>query len=494
MSRSFVRRTITRAGLSTALIVGLIAAGGIAPAFAGAEGRVLTKAAAGFVLASAPIVEGPLPVVTPEYEISLTPRFGQNDFTGGDGFVLDLRIVNPTDTDLRIGFAVDLAVQGNLDRLWLPEAWGLTAADEQAQFLVDFFAAPIAPGATFELTIPDWPGKTYGFYLLADVAGPADPGQLVGYSTTSGGFVPMVLNLSDPDFARIDLGREATVAGAGANPELFRGVTATVTASGLTPGENLELWLAPDLDYFIFYFLGATLPANAINVGAGTVGPGGVLSTTFEIPANAPLGNYQLIVGNPANRYWPAGSYTSFTVSLPSVTNAATTPLGIAVPVSVPLGATLVDLIFPSVTGVGQTTVASSTTGPVNDSSFVLASNPYVYYHIDSTATFGGLVEVCITYNPLTLTGGIPWLYHQKQVGPNSYSWQNITTSRVSGKVCGLTNSFSPFTLGYKTEVVLTNKDQCKSGGWATSTVPVFRNQGSCVSHFAKVSNAPKKR
>jgi len=33
--------------------------------------------------------------------------------------------------------------------------------------------------------------------------------------------------------------------------------------------------------------------------------------------------------------------------------------------------------------------------------------------------------------------------------------------------------------------VVLTSKDQCKSGGWATSTKPAFRNQGDCVSSFA---------
>jgi len=34
--------------------------------------------------------------------------------------------------------------------------------------------------------------------------------------------------------------------------------------------------------------------------------------------------------------------------------------------------------------------------------------------------------------------------------------------------------------------VVLTSKEQCKNGGWATSTSPVFKNQGDCVSSFAK--------
>ena len=35
--------------------------------------------------------------------------------------------------------------------------------------------------------------------------------------------------------------------------------------------------------------------------------------------------------------------------------------------------------------------------------------------------------------------------------------------------------------------VVLTGKDQCKGGGWATSTSPVFKNQGQCVSSFASL-------
>jgi hypothetical protein len=34
-------------------------------------------------------------------------------------------------------------------------------------------------------------------------------------------------------------------------------------------------------------------------------------------------------------------------------------------------------------------------------------------------------------------------------------------------------------------DVTLTGKDQCKNGGWSTSTQPVYKNQGECVSHFA---------
>ena len=38
-------------------------------------------------------------------------------------------------------------------------------------------------------------------------------------------------------------------------------------------------------------------------------------------------------------------------------------------------------------------------------------------------------------------------------------------------------------------KVVLTAKDQCKDGGWATSTSPVFTNQGQCVSSFVSARN-----
>ena len=34
-------------------------------------------------------------------------------------------------------------------------------------------------------------------------------------------------------------------------------------------------------------------------------------------------------------------------------------------------------------------------------------------------------------------------------------------------------------------DVKLASKDECKNGGWATSTQPVFKNQGACVSSFA---------
>lgn len=45
--------------------------------------------------------------------------------------------------------------------------------------------------------------------------------------------------------------------------------------------------------------------------------------------------------------------------------------------------------------------------------------------------------------------------------------------------------TFAGDTYTFVAPVVLTGKDACKKGGWATSTKPVFRNQGDCVSSFS---------
>ncbi len=41
----------------------------------------------------------------------------------------------------------------------------------------------------------------------------------------------------------------------------------------------------------------------------------------------------------------------------------------------------------------------------------------------------------------------------------------------------------------FANSVVLDSKNECKSGGWTTSMIPVFRNQGDCVSYFASAKH-----
>ena len=44
--------------------------------------------------------------------------------------------------------------------------------------------------------------------------------------------------------------------------------------------------------------------------------------------------------------------------------------------------------------------------------------------------------------------------------------------------------NFTSTTYTFAKDVTLTGKGECKNGGWTTSTSPVFKNQGECVSHF----------
>ena len=48
---------------------------------------------------------------------------------------------------------------------------------------------------------------------------------------------------------------------------------------------------------------------------------------------------------------------------------------------------------------------------------------------------------------------------------------------------------FAGTTYTFAADVTLTSKDQCKNGGWATSYPTTYKNQGECVSSFAKAKN-----
>lgn len=49
---------------------------------------------------------------------------------------------------------------------------------------------------------------------------------------------------------------------------------------------------------------------------------------------------------------------------------------------------------------------------------------------------------------------------------------------------------FGPALDNVKVTDTLTNKEQCKNGGWQAYTDPVFKNQGDCVSYFQSSPNA----
>jgi hypothetical protein len=447
-----------------------------------------------------------VPVVTSDYAIDVVAGYGDSSFYDG-GPTLTITVENLSDSDLTIGLGLDLAVDGVFDRLWQSAFW---SASDYAGIEVGF-TFTVAPGEVWDgvtrdgsdldssdpdvtppdsgVILPEWQGKSYAFYRLTGPDFGVENGELIAFYDAPGRFVPTVAVFED-DTTSFAIGSEAVVSGVGPAPELFPGVEATVTADELTPGDVYELWLAPGLDYFWLYLIGGELPDDAVAVGTGIVDSGGVLDANFEIPLSTPFGGYQLVVGVADERFWPAGSYSSFDVAPPAL--AVEEDVAVAAEtVSVALGFNTVDFTFPDpVTSAATVTASVSTTGPAPDNTFVVTSYPALYFHLDTTVEFDGFVEVCLTYDPLQVEGGIPYLYHFSTQPDGSRLWENISTTRTDGKVCGLTDSFSPFTLGYPVRDKLTTISQCLNGGWATSTAPLFRNQGACVAYFVSKRQA----
>lgn len=367
---------------------------------------------------------------------------------------------NFSDASVTIGLGVDLDAQGVVEDLRYSDtmlAIGLSESD-----LTDGFTETVPPGETFSFPVPDWPGMTFVFSQL-------DPApQEIARTTSSGLYVPFF-----DDTFLTDRITVATLSG----PELFPGLTATVTASGLQPGAEYGVWMAPGLDYFSFMLAGALLPEGAFEAGRAIVAADGSYSATVAVPLGTPLGQHQLVVGDPTTRSWPAGTIAPFTITSPPGSVEVSTPTGTDVTTELATPSATISLAFAGVSQSGTTTVAVAATGPVLEG-FQFAANPPLYYHLDTTATVAGPIEVCIDYDPATVTE-LPRLYHLEDG-----VWEDITTSSTTGRVCGVTDSFSPFVLGLPNGVELANKQQCKDGGWRTSTLPPFVNQGACVSWF----------
>jgi hypothetical protein len=412
----------------------------------------------------APLVWSPVSTVTAG-DVTVTWETASSTFSpfGGAEMLDPMPVFRPEITNLSsgtkyFGFGTDFVTQGTIDPLWTADAWGaFTDVIDESSLLELFWVelpggASLSSGATggsassWYSGMPSWSGHTIRIFELSaspDLVAVPDAVPLASVSTP-GGFV--AADLSDGDIGNLSavLGQRATVAGGGGTAELFPGLTATVEASGLTPDTTMEVWIAKDLNYAYFQILGGGLPVGAQKIGERAVGANGTLSSTFTLPSDLALGRYQLVIGVRGERYWPAGSYDDFEVTAPATTASDTIALSDA-SASIDLGLTQVTLAFPGATSAGDVTAAVSTTGPIPDG-FFLASNPPLYYHVDSTANLGGASTICIVYNPATLPDGAPRLYHFDTSVPR---WVDITTSQEAGRTCGLTSSFSPFTLGY---------------------------------------------
>ncbi len=103
-----------------------------------------------------------------------------------------------------------------------------------------------------------------------------------------------------------------------------------------------------------------------------------------------------------------------------------------------------VTLVFSQVTQEGQTTVASSSSGPTPLSGFKLG-NPPTYYSISTTAQFNPPVEICIGYDDTQFKNEKNLKLFHFENG----AWTNVTTSldTANNIICGEVSSFSEFGL-----------------------------------------------
>lgn len=373
-------------------------------------------------------------------------------------------VVNNSGETRYIALGTDLETPGVMNEIWTPEGWGAfaTAALQVGLGGSFWFELPngtsFADVAAFPNGLPAWSGHTITIFEL-DGPPPRYEGDPQDYVpdpdanplatprlsiSTPGRHVPADLSTGDVSNISAAMGKRVTVAGTDGAPELFAGVTATATASGLTPGDQLELWMLPLGSSAFHQIFGGGLPTDAIRVGDGTVGPDGTLSAAFTVPSTAPVQQYHLTAGVRAERYWPAGTYDDFTVTIPTSQQSQSSPANPTQPVTFDLANTGVSLTFPATAGGGTTTVTASTTGPT-PTGFQIPGWQTLYFHIDSTVVFEDPVTVCIEYDSAQFGSQVPTLYHFDTA---LNRWVNITTSRDGGVVCGETYSFSPFVVG----------------------------------------------
>ncbi len=100
-----------------------------------------------------------------------------------------------------------------------------------------------------------------------------------------------------------------------------------------------------------------------------------------------------------------------------------------------------VTVTFLQITSPGITTITTTSTGDPLPAKYRLG-NPPVYFHISTTATYVGPVEIYIAY-----TGIHYGSYSSLKLFHRTTGWHNITTGLDTGNeiICGETNSFSDF-------------------------------------------------
>jgi hypothetical protein len=296
----------------------------------------------------------------------------------------------------------------------------------------EFCAAATTTGAGY--TTGGLPPNDYTV-LLTDPTGDHPSGYLaVGGGITYDVGAALVLSVGDLDLTDVD----AEI------PDGFR-ISGTLTVNG-TPGEGRQV--SACLDEFLC-------------VGEGNVDTDGSFHTPAVLPGTYALGTFGedrffyvdgadattvfddatgvAVVGDPV-------SDINFQVT--ELPPGADTEEGVNVvvfPEDPGTGQAPVQLTFDDVTGGGETWLSISADGPAVPAGFQLGDPP-AWYDIETSATFVGNVEICISYGAAFADeASLRLLHYDAESEPPE--WDDITTSLnvANDTICGLTNAFSPF-------------------------------------------------
>lgn len=157
-----------------------------------------------------------------------------------------------------------------------------------------------------------------------------------------------------------------------------------------------------------------------------------------------PGSGWQLVNAYAINRHsqiagagWKDGLYHAFLLTPTTMPGAGV----VATPIEAATGSTPVKLTFDQITQGGVSTVTAASAGPPPPAGFSVGA-PAIYYEISTSASFTGLVEVCIDVTGVDFGGTTPELFHYE-----SGSWVAVpsTFDPAASTVCGSVASLSPF-------------------------------------------------
>jgi len=135
----------------------------------------------------------------------------------------------------------------------------------------------------------------------------------------------------------------------------------------------------------------------------------------------------------------------------------------------------------------GGTTVTGTVSSPGTTSATTSSTNPNPvptsftpvsqFTNITTTASYSGLITVCLNYNPGVVVNAADLSLLPFQLS----QWADITTSNsaTTGVICGQASSLSPFVIALRIQP--TSKNDCSGTNWRKWRNPSFKNQGQCL-------------